>query len=94
MLCQFHAHIYGKVQGVYFRWSTREEARRLGVTGWVRNRPDGSVEALFQGPTEAVQAMLAWCGHGPSNARVDNVQVQESTLEQGETPLKGFTILE
>ena len=67
--------IRGRVQGVGFRYSMRLEARRLGVTGWVRNRHDGSVEAIAQGPAEAVEALVEWSRHGPPGARVTDVQV-------------------
>ena len=68
--------ITGKVQGVYFRWATEEEAVRLGVTGWVRNRPDGAVEAEFEGPRPAVEALVRWCHQGPPAARVKRVDVR------------------
>ncbi len=65
--------IKGRVQGVWFRDSTRREALRLGVSGWVKNRPDGHVEALLEGPEERVKQLVAWCRHGPSHARVSGV---------------------
>lgn len=65
--------IEGRVQGVWFRESTRREAVNLGVSGWVRNRPDGTVELLAEGPEDQVRALAAWCGHGPAAARVDRV---------------------
>lgn len=65
--------IRGRVQGVGYRWSLCAEAQRLGLTGWVRNRQDGSVEALVSGPVEAVDALLLWAQRGPSMARVDAV---------------------
>ncbi len=68
------ARITGRVQGVWFRGWVREEARRLGLTGWVRNQPDGSVAALFLGQRSAVMAMLALCQQGPPQARVDGVE--------------------
>ena len=68
------ARITGRVQGVWFRGWVREEARRLGLTGWVRNEPDGSVSALFVGPGAAVAAMLALCREGPPHARVLGVE--------------------
>jgi len=68
------ARITGRVQGVWFRGWVCEEARRLGLTGWVRNEPDGSVAALFVGPGAAVAAMLALCREGPPPARVDAVE--------------------
>ena len=67
--------VYGYVQGVAFRASTRHEASRLGISGWVRNLPDGAVEALFEGEKKAVEQMLAWCHQGPLGARVTNVEI-------------------
>ena len=75
------AVIHGRVQGVYFRASTVEEAKRASVAGWVRNRPDGSVEAAFEGPPAAVEAMLAFCRQGPTWAEVARVEVVEEPLE-------------
>ncbi|MBF0460973.1 MAG: acylphosphatase [Magnetococcales bacterium] len=69
--------IFGRVQGVYYRASTQQEAERLGLAGWVKNRADGSVEAEVHGPTPAVAALLAWCQHGPPGARVERVVVTE-----------------
>lgn len=65
--------IEGRVQGVWYRGWTVDTARALGLSGWVRNRSDGSVEAVFSGPEAAVDAMLARCHQGPSAARVDSV---------------------
>jgi acylphosphatase len=65
----------GRVQGVWFRESMRREAERLGVAGWVRNRPDGSVEAVVQGSPEAVEALVAWARRGPEAAEVDSLEV-------------------
>ena len=65
--------IDGRVQGVGFRWALSAEATALGLKGWVRNRRDGSVEALIHGATDAVEALTAWAWHGPSSARVDRV---------------------
>ena len=70
--------IRGVVQGVGFRWSLSGEAQRLGVKGWVRNRSDGSVEALACGDHEAVMRLLDWARRGPSGARVDEVLVEDS----------------
>jgi acylphosphatase len=69
--------VTGRVQGVWFRQSCADAARRAGAAGWVRNLPDGSVEAVFEGAPEAVSAMVAWCHHGPRAARVDTVEVRE-----------------
>jgi acylphosphatase len=68
--------VRGRVQGVFFRVETRERARSLGLSGWVRNTPDGSVEAVFEGDRERIESMLAWCRRGPSLARVDDVQTE------------------
>jgi len=69
------AVIHGRVQGVFFRASTRDEALRIGVGGWVRNLPDGSVEALFEGETKRVEEILGWCHKGPSGALVSSVDI-------------------
>ncbi len=73
------ATVRGRVQGVSFRWYTREEANRLGLVGWVRNQLDGTVELEVQGPEEHVEALLAWVHHGPTHARVTTVDVRELT---------------
>lgn len=70
------AAISGRVQGVAFRFETQWAAERIGVRGWVRNRPDGTVEALFEGERERVEEMLAWCRRGPALARVAAVDIQ------------------
>ncbi|HET9700685.1 MAG TPA: acylphosphatase, partial [Burkholderiales bacterium] len=70
--------IFGRVQGVWYRESMRMEAERLGVTGWVRNRRDGSVEAVVQGSPAAVDAIVAWARRGPELARVTDVQLSEA----------------
>jgi len=72
-----HVIISGRVQGVFFRVETQRAARRLGVTGWVRNLPDGTVEAVLEGSRGQVNAMLDWCRQGPPSARVDDLRVQE-----------------
>jgi len=66
----------GHVQGVFFRASCAKRARRLGLSGWVRNRADGAVEAEFEGPGDAVEAIVAWCRRGPPSAQVDHVTVE------------------
>ena len=73
--------IHGRVQGVFFRESMRLRAEQLKVTGWVRNRSDGSVEALVQGEPFAVDAMLEWARRGPNSARVDSVDVETADDE-------------
>ncbi len=69
--------VYGRVQGVWFRESCREEAERHGVAGWVRNRPDGSVEIEAEGPANAVAALTDWARQGPPRARVDGVEATD-----------------
>lgn len=71
-----HLEISGLVQGVYFRYSASEEAAGLGVTGWVRNLPNGNVEAVIEGEEAKVEQMIKWCGRGPAPARVDKVEVK------------------
>jgi len=73
--------VTGRVQNVWFRDSCRSEALARGVAGWVHNRPDGSVEAVFEGPHEAVEQMIAWCRVGPARARVDEVEVSEEPVQ-------------
>ena len=70
-----HLHIFGLVQGVGFRYRFMEEAQYLGVTGWVRNRRGGSVEAMVAGAAEAVEALIAWARRGPPAASVERVEV-------------------
>jgi acylphosphatase len=71
-----HLFISGLVQGVFFRDSLRREALQTGVTGWVRNRMDGRVEALMEGEQEEIQRLVEWCKIGPPAAEVDNVEVK------------------
>ena len=78
------ARVTGRVQGVSFRWYTQEQARGLGVTGWVRNEPDGSVLVHAEGADDAVDALVMWCRTGPSMARVTDVAVREAA-EEGAT---------
>ncbi|WP_126444001.1 acylphosphatase [Sulfuricystis multivorans] len=80
-----HLIISGRVQGVWFREGMTQEARRLGVTGWVRNRSDGSVEAMVAGSAEQVAAIIRWARRGPPNAVVEHVAV-----ELGEGEFDGF----
>jgi acylphosphatase len=69
--------ISGQVQGVFFRTTCARLARQLGVSGWVRNRPEGDVEAAFEGPDDAVERLVAWCHEGPPHARVARVEVSD-----------------
>jgi acylphosphatase len=70
-----HMRVFGRVQGVGYRESMRIEAERSGCTGWVRNRADRSVEAMVQGPAEAVERLVAWAKQGPPSARVERIEV-------------------
>jgi len=78
------ATVHGRVQGVMFRESCRREAERLGVTGWVRNEPDGSVLVEAEGPDDAVVDLVGWCRSGPPGARVAGVDVEEARATGGE----------
>lgn len=69
--------VWGRVQGVFFRDTCRREATARGVEGWVRNRPDGAVEAVFEGADEAVRALCVWCETGPRHASVSRAEVTE-----------------
>ena len=71
--------VRGRVQGVFFRDSTRGKAEELGLSGYVMNTPDGDVEAVFEGPKEGVEEMVRWCGQGPPQASVENVDVDYET---------------
>lgn len=84
-----HALISGRVQGVGFRYATRNQAAALGLDGWVRNLPDGRVEALIAGPADAVEKMQAWLAHGPVWARVDELSIEPMTEPAS---LDGFSI--
>jgi acylphosphatase len=80
--------IHGRVQGVFFRDSMRSEAQYLAVSGWVRNRSDGTVEALVQGEPDAVDALVRWAHRGPERARVEQVEI-----EQGDGNYSNFEVI-
>jgi acylphosphatase len=75
-LKQVHLFVRGRVQGVYFRASAQREARRLGLTGWVKNRADGAVEILAEGDEESIKELIGWAHRGPGASRVDAVDVR------------------
>lgn len=77
MTVQRRVVVRGRVQGVFFRDSCRAEAEQRRVAGWVTNRPDGAVEAVFEGDLDAVAALVAWVRHGPPQAQVSAVEVAE-----------------
>lgn len=76
-----HVRIAGRVQGVGFRYAAAAEARRAGVAGWVRNLEAGEVEAVFEGPPEAIQALVRWCHQGPPGAHVRQVRALHEPVE-------------
>ena len=84
-----HVMIEGRVQGVFFRRHTQEVAFKLGIKGWVRNRRDGSVEAVFEGDQERVDEIVEWCHRGPSEARVTRVH---STRENYTGEFEDFSV--
>jgi acylphosphatase len=79
--------VTGRVQGVFFRASMREQAEQLGVAGWVHNEPDGSVRAHLEGEADAVDSLVAWCSHGPPAAVVEDVR-RSSSAPDGATAFK------
>jgi acylphosphatase len=85
---RYRVLISGRVQGVFFRDTCRRMAERHGVSGWVRNLPDGSVEAVFEGSTGEVSRLVEWSHHGPRSAVVENVRVQAEPPEG----ISGFQI--
>jgi acylphosphatase len=76
MTTRARVRVSGRVQGVFFRQSTAEVAQELGLCGWVRNRPDGSVEALFEGERMLIEQVVAWCRQGPPRASVSDIAVE------------------
>ncbi|MGQ9597519.1 MAG: acylphosphatase [Thermoproteota archaeon] len=84
-----HVYVSGMVQGVFFRYETRSLAQRLGVKGWVRNLPDGRVEAVFEGEEDLVDKMVEFCKRGPPGALVTDVRVE---WEKYEGKFTGFVI--
>jgi len=87
-LIRRRAVVHGRVQGVFFRDTTRRQAAARGVAGWVRNRPGGTVEAVLEGEPEAVEALLAFCREGPPGALVERVEVADEKPEG----LAGFEV--
>ena len=76
MRTRAHLIIFGRVQGVFYRSTTAQEARLWGVTGWIRNLPDGSVEAVFEGEKESVEILIAFCWRGSKGSKVTEVRVE------------------
>jgi acylphosphatase len=73
--------VHGRVQGVFFRDTARRMAQSRGLGGWVRNTPDGTVEAVFEGEAEGVESMVTWCGEGPRGAHVERMEVRDEEPE-------------
>jgi acylphosphatase len=88
METQFEISIYGRVQGVGFRYAARNQARSLGLKGWVENRPDGSVYAVVQGKTEVCRAFIQWCREGPGYSWVERLEINENEP----APLQSFQV--
>ena len=76
----YHLKIHGHVQGVFFRQSSQEKALSLSLLGWVKNMPDGTVEAHIQGAETQCQTFISWCHQGPSSARVSHVEINATSL--------------
>ncbi|MDO8391915.1 MAG: acylphosphatase [Actinomycetota bacterium] len=87
-VARYRVVVHGTVQGVWFRDSCRRAAIEEDVTGWVRNRPDGTVEAVFEGPLDAVARCVSWCRMGPPRAEVTGIDVTEEPAEG----ICGFTV--
>lgn len=81
--------ISGRVQGVFFRASTRQKAEQIGINGWVKNTSDGKVEAVFEGDEQKVNKMINWCRQGPDLANVEDVKVEDKDSSEG---YSGFSI--
>ncbi len=84
-----HVHVSGRVQGVFFRDAASQKARELGLSGWVRNLPDGRVEALFEGPPEKVRQAVQWCESGTPESEVENV---DADFEAARGDLTSFEV--
>jgi acylphosphatase len=85
---RIRVRVRGRVQGVFFREEARRRAESLGVAGWIRNLPDGSVEAVFEGEEERVQSMVGWCRRGPGGARVESAEAEQ----ESPTGERGFEV--
>lgn len=84
-----HLVMHGRVQGVWYRDSMRREAEKLGVNGWVRNRNDGTVEAMVQGEATAVDELVRWAQRGPQLAQVERVEVEEGSDSYSDFEMRG-----
>jgi len=89
MKIRAHIIVSGKVQGVFYRAETASKAKRLNITGWIRNLPDGRVEAVFEGESTEVEKMLAFCSRGPANAYVVSMDVRR---QEWKGEFENFTV--
>ena len=89
LMVRAHVYVSGRVQGVFFRTETKDEAIRRGVTGWVRNLPDGRVEVVFEGEKDAVDRLVEFCKRGPPGARITDIEV---AMENYTGEFRGFRI--
>lgn len=89
-LVRRHVWLHGTVQGVGYRWSTRQQAQALGLNGWVRNLPDGRVEAVFEGSEQQISRMMAWCQIGPPAAAVEQMDQVDHEPVEG---IQGFRVI-
>ena len=89
MTQRVHVIVHGRVQGVYFRASTRDRARQLGLSGWVRNCADGSVELVAEGETAKLEQLVTWCRNGPPGAFISDMVVE---WKEGTGEFVGFTV--
>jgi len=89
MNIRIHVLVSGKVQGVFFRSSTKDKAEEMGLSGWVRNLADGRVEAVFEGEKENVDKIVGWCRKGPEYARVTGIEI---IVEEYQGEFKGFLL--
>jgi len=85
MKTRAHVIISGRVQGVWYRASTKQKAEELGITGWVKNTDEGNVEALFEGDKAVIDEMIAWCWKGPPLAKVKNVKISPYNIDENYT---------
>ena len=90
-LTRVRLRIHGRVQGVFYRYYARQQAQTLGLAGWVRNSPDGSVELVAEGDEDAVEQLVRWARRGPSQARVERVDVER---EEPVETLRSFRIVD
>lgn len=88
-LARVHIYVSGRVQGVFYRSNTRRKALELGITGWVRNLPDGRVEIVAEGEREKLERLIEWCRHGPPLARVEDLEI---IWEEPRGEFESFTI--